>query len=47
MEATIGFGFLGCWVLGFEVLGLYWDDGKQNGYYYKYSILGLCWDDGK
>ena len=32
------------WVLG-VILGLYWDDGKENGNYY--SILGLYWDNGK
>ena len=24
------------------ILGLYWDNGKENGNYY--SILGLYWD---
>ena len=27
------------------MLGLYWDNGKENGNYY--SILGLYWDSGK
>ena len=26
-------------------MGLYWDDGKENGDYY--SILGVYWDNGK
>ena len=27
------------------MLGLYWDNGKENGNYY--SMLGLYWDNGK
>ena len=26
----------------YSILGLYWDNGKENGNYY--SILGLYWD---
>ena len=35
------------WILGlgFRVLGLSWDNGKENGNYY--SILWLYWDNGK
>ena len=35
------------------ILGLYWDNGKENGNYKDYVgviigvILGLCWDNGK
>ena len=29
----------------YSILGLYWDNGKENGGYY--SILGLYWDNGK
>ena len=37
------------------ILGLYWDNGKENGNYWDYSgsirilgyILGLYWDNGK
>ena len=28
-----------------EILGLYWDNGKENGNYC--SILGFYWDNGK
>ena len=27
------------------ILGIYWDNGKENGNYY--SILGIYWDNGK
>ena len=30
------------------MLGLYWDNGKENGdYYSKLNILGLYWDNGE
>ena len=29
----------------FFILGLFWDNGKENGNYY--STLGLYWDNGK
>ena len=34
--------------MGF-ILGLYWDNGKENGNYYSIIgfILGLYWDNGK
>ena len=28
-----------------ELLGIYWDNGKSNGNYYR--ILGIYWDNGK
>ena len=39
-------------IIGY-VLGLYWDNGKENGsyrdcrVYIGYSMLGLYWDNGK
>ena len=44
METTT-MGFTG------YILGLYWDNGKENGNYYnglyRIYILGLYWDNGK
>ena len=36
MEAT---------VLYWGILGLYWDNGEENGSYY--NMLGVYWDNGK
>ena len=41
METTI-MGYIG--ILGY-ILGIYWDNGKENGNYY--SILVLYWENGK
>ena len=44
METTIVYrGYIGI------ILGLYWNNGKENGSYYISIgvILGLYWDNGK
>ena len=32
-----------------DILGIYWDNGKENGNYYIIigDVLGIYWDNGK